>query len=183
MTQILQHSLFKAFSKQNRLSFLGVGDSISALLATRSGASALWASSLCVSTSLGLRDASELTLAELSRVVSLMRDQTHLPILVDGDSGYGENHVTLRLCKELFRSGASGICLEDKPFPKINSHFGRKPEIVDLGSFCDKLDCIKQSLSKDFFLVARTEAFVANKSVEEGLHRCEAYVEAGADAI
>ena len=101
MTQILQHSLFKAFSKKNRLSFLGVGDSISALLATRSGASALWASSLCVSTSLGLRDASELTLTELSRVVSLMRDQTHLPILVDGDSGYGENHVTLRLCNEL----------------------------------------------------------------------------------
>ena len=177
------HSFFNAFTKSQKLSFLGVGDAVSALLATRSGASALWASSLCVSTSLGLRDASELTITELARVTSLMRDQTELPILVDGDSGYGENHVTLRLCRELARAGASGVCLEDKPFPKVNSHFGERPELVDIDAFCNKLDCLKQNLHTDFFLVARTEAFVAKKTLVEGLERCQFYAEAGADAI
>jgi phosphoenolpyruvate phosphomutase len=171
------------FSGNKRRILLGVSDALSALLAEEAGADALWASSLCISSSLGLRDSSEMTLVELSQTVSRMAAHCQIPILVDGDSGYGNWQSVQRLCRELIRSGASGLCIEDKPFPKVNSHFGAPPVLSGIEEFCGKIRAAKDISSGSLFLVARCESFVAEESGELALERCLNYVEAGADAV
>jgi len=50
-----------------------------------------------------------------------MSDRTHIPILLDGDTGYGNYNNARRLVKKLEQRGVAGVCLEDKIFPKRNS--------------------------------------------------------------
>jgi len=124
-----------------------------------------------------------MTLLELSQTISRMATHCQIPVLVDGDSGYGNWQSVQRLCRELLRSGASGLCIEDKPFPKVNSHFGSPPVLVGIDEFCGKIRAAKDISAERLFLVARCESFVAEECVERALERCLNYVEAGANAI
>lgn len=176
-------SFFDLFSGKKTVTFLGAGDPISALMAAQSGAEALWASSFCISTLKGLRDLSELSLKELADTVFEMTAHHQAPILVDGDSGFGSPQGLLRLAHLLIRSGARGLCIEDKPFPKANSHFGMPQSLVAPEEFCSKLVSIKAAFGDSLYLVARTESFTAKLSLEEALKRCWKYAESGADAV
>lgn len=159
-------------------------NALSAKIAQNVGFRALWASSLTISATMGLRDANELTWSESLDIVSAMVDATNVPVLMDADSGYGDFNIVSRFVRKACDRGVAGVCMEDKLFPKINSFAETKQKLTSINDFCSKISAAKDSQTeKDFTVVARTEAFVIGAELEETLERANAYHEAGADAI
>lgn len=163
---------------------MGAYDGLSARIAIAEGFSALWASGLCMSTARGVRDSDEASWTELLDLVETMVEATSVPVLVDGDTGYGNFNTARRFSARAERIGAGGVCLEDKVFPKMNSFFGNAHALAPTSEFCGKIKACKDAQRDcDFVVMARTEALIVGRPLEEALARAEAYAEAGADAL
>src|SRR5262245_41543393 len=159
-------------------------DALSAAIAQQTGFAGLWASGLSISSSLGFRDANEASWTQVVEVVERMADATAIPILVDGDSGFGNFNNARLAALKLFQRGAAGICLEDKGFPKMNSFVGNRHPLADIAEFSGRLRAVKDTVPHEkFVLVARIEALIAGYGLDEALERANAYAAAGADAI
>jgi phosphoenolpyruvate phosphomutase len=169
---------------QELLYLMEAHDGLSARIAEVEGFAAIWASGFAVSTALGVRDSDEATWSQMLGVVECMTEAVTSPIVVDGDTGYGNFNTARRFARRAERLGVAGICLEDKRFPKMNSFVGHAHELVAVAEFADKVQACKDSQGDgDFCVIARTEALIAGYSVGEALERANAYVDAGADAI
>lgn len=157
---------------------------LSARIVEEAGFEAIWASGLTISASLGLRDSNEASWTQVLEVLEYMADAASIPILVDGDTGYGNFNSVRRLVRKLGERGIAGVCIEDKLFPKTNSFIGEAQPLADIEEFCGRIRAGKDSQTDDdFTLVARCEALISGRGMEEALRRSEAYREAGADAI
>ena len=157
---------------------------LSARIVEEAGFRGLWASGLTISASLGLRDSNEASWTQVLEVLEFMNDSTSLPILVDGDTGYGNFNNVRRLVRKLCERQIGGVCIEDKLFPKTNSFIGERQPLADIDEFCGRIKAGKDSQTDDdFVLVARVEALISGHDMEEALRRAEAYHAAGADAI
>jgi phosphoenolpyruvate phosphomutase len=158
---------------------------LSARIAEEAGFAGIWASGLSISAALGVRDANEASWTQVLDVVEFMADATDVPILVDGDTGYGNFNNVRRLVGKLESRGAAGVCLEDKLFPKTNSFInGEAQPLAEVGEFCGRIRAAKDAQrDTGFVVVARTEAFIAGHGLTEALVRAHAYADAGADAI
>ena len=157
---------------------------ISAKIVEEAGFGGIWASGLTISASLGLRDSNEASWTQVLDVLEYMADASRLPILVDGDTGYGNFNNVRRLVRKLGERGIAGVCIEDKLFPKTNSFIGEDQPLAEIGEFCGRIKAGKDAQgSDDFVLVARVEALISGRGMEEALRRAEAYHAAGADAI
>ncbi|MBI2373368.1 MAG: phosphoenolpyruvate mutase [Deltaproteobacteria bacterium] len=158
---------------------------LSAKLAEEAGFKALWGSGLSISAALGVRDNNEASWTQVLEVLEFMNDATSLPILMDGDTGYGNFNNVRRLISKLEQRGIAGVCLEDKVFPKTNSFIdGERQQLAEIDEFCGKLRAAKEAQrDRDFMVVGRTEAFIAGWGLREALIRANAYAESGADAI
>jgi phosphoenolpyruvate mutase len=157
---------------------------LSAKIVENAGFKGIWGSGLSISASLGVRDANEASWTQVVDVVKYMKNATDIPILLDGDTGFGNFNNARILVKELDKIGVAGVCIEDKIFPKTNSFIGENQELANIDEFCGKIRACKDSqLSEDFTVVARIEAFIAGAGLEEAITRANAYQDAGADAI
>jgi phosphoenolpyruvate phosphomutase len=157
---------------------------ISAKIVEETGFKGIWASGLSISAALGVRDSNEASWTQVLEVLEFMSDATTIPILVDGDTGYGNFNNMRRAVQKLIQRGIGGICIEDKLFPKTNSFIGEGQPLADIDEFCGKIKAGKDSQSDDdFSIVARVEALISGWGMEEALKRAEAYRKAGADAI
>ncbi|MEC0233806.1 phosphoenolpyruvate mutase [Paenibacillus kribbensis] len=158
---------------------------ISAKIVEEAGFQGIWGSGLTISASLGVRDNNEASWTQVLDVMEFMNDATKLPILLDGDTGYGNFNNMRRLVKKLEQRGVAGVCIEDKLFPKTNSFIsGETQPLADMDEFCGKIQAAKETQSDDdFCVVARLESFIAGWGLDEALRRAEAYRLAGADAI
>lgn len=175
----------KQMLQGKELSFLmEAHNGLSARIAQESGFKGLWASGLSISASMGLRDRNEASWTQVLDVVEFMADRTEIPILLDGDTGFGNFNNVQRLVRKLSQRGIAGVCLEDKLFPKVNSFLGAGQDLASIGEFSGKLRAAKDSqLDPDFCVVARVEALISGCPMDEALERAEAYRNAGADAI
>lgn len=158
-------------------------DGLSAAIARQAGFPGIWASGLSIATALGYRDASEMSWTQMVDVVERIVDASDLPVLVDGDGGYGNFNNARLFAGKLLQRGAAGICLEDKLFPKMNSFIGNRHLLAEVEEFCGRLRAVKDRTADGLVLVARTEALIAGHELDEALDRASAYAEAGADAI
>ena len=158
---------------------------VSARIAEEAGFPAIWASGLGISAQCGVRDHNELSSTQVLEIVEFMADSTAIPILVDGDTGFGDFNNVRRLVRKLERCGAAGVCIEDKLFPKTNSFIqGERQPLADVDEFCGKIKAGKDSQGDaDFCVVARVEALIAGFGLDEALRRASAYHAAGADAV
>ena len=158
---------------------------LSARLVQEAGFEAIWASGLSLSASLGVRDSNEASWTQILDVVEFMSDATDLPILLDGDTGYGNFNNVRRLVRKLEQRRIAGVCLEDKLFPKTNSFIdSEKQPLAEVDEFCGKIRAAKDTQrDPDFVVVARTEAFIAGWGLQEALLRATAYAESGADVV
>jgi phosphoenolpyruvate phosphomutase len=169
-----------------RLEFLmEAHNGLSAVIAQEAGFEGLWASGFSMTASLGLPDNNEASFAEVLQIVEYMADKTHVPILMDGDTGYGDYNNLRRMVRKLEQRGVAGVCIEDKVFPKRNSFIrGTRQPLAAIDEFCGKIKAGKDvQRDPDFVIVARVEAFIAGWGLEEALLRAHAYADAGADAI
>lgn len=175
----------RALLKSSQLEYLmEAHDGISAKIVETVGFPGIWASGLSIATALGVRDCNEASWTQVVRNVELMVDQTQIPILVDGDTGFGNFNNVRMLVKKLSQLDVGGVALEDKMFPKANSFLNAGHELADVGVFCGKIEAAKDSQRDgDFVVVARTEALIAGLGVSEALDRAYHYEQAGADAI
>ena len=157
---------------------------LSGKIVEEAGFEGIWASGLSMSAALGVRDNNEASWTQVLEMLEFMADATAIPILVDGDTGYGNFNNVRRLVRKLCQRGIAGVCIEDKLFPKTNSFIGENQPLADVEEFCGRIKAGKDSQSDDDFqLVARVEALIAGWGMEEALRRAEAYREAGADAV
>ena len=177
---------FRALLASPELEFLcEAHNGLSARIAEEAGFKGLWASGLAISAALGVRDSNEASWTQVLEVVEFMADATRVPIMLDGDTGYGNFNNMRRLVRKLERRGVAAVCIEDKLFPKTNSFLaGEAQALADIGEFCGKIRAGKEAREDpDFAIVARCEAFIAGWGLDEALRRAEAYHAAGADAI
>lgn len=159
-------------------------NALSARIVEETGFQAIWASGLSISATLGVRDSNEASWTQVVEVLEFMADATSIPILVDGDTGYGNFNNFRRLVRKLEQRGIAGVCIEDKVFPKTNSFLGDDQELADIEEFCGKIKAGKDAQrDPDFVVVARIEALVANRGLDEALRRAHAFEKAGADAL
>ena len=159
-------------------------DGISAKIVEESGFKGIWASGLAMSAALGVRDSNEASWTQILEILEFMADASRIPILVDGDTGYGNFNNLRRAVRKLCQRGIAGICIEDKLFPKTNSFIGEGQPLADIDEFCGKIKAGKDiQLDDDFSIIARVEALISGWGMEEALKRASAYFEAGADGI
>jgi phosphoenolpyruvate phosphomutase len=184
-----------ALSRSARLRQMLVGSQLEFLMEAHNGLSArivreagfkgIWASGLAISAQYGVRDNNEASWTQVVDTLEFMADASDLPILLDGDTGYGNFNNVRRLVRKLEQRGIAGVCIEDKVFPKTNSFIGgeRQP-LADVDEFCGKIKAGKSAQTDEHFsIVARVEALIAGWGMDEALRRAEAYRVAGADAI
>ncbi len=158
---------------------------LSARIVEEAGFKGIWASGLALSAQHAVRDNNELSWTQVVDTLEFMSDATSIPILLDGDTGYGDFNNMRRLVAKLETRDIAGVCIEDKLFPKTNSFIqGERQPLEEIETFCGKIQAGKEAQrDDDFCIVARVEAFIAGWGLDEALRRAEAYRQAGADAI
>jgi len=158
---------------------------LSARIVREAGFKGIWASGLSISAQFGVRDNNEASWTQVVDMLEFMADASDLPILLDGDTGYGNFNNLRRLVRKLEQRGIAGVCIEDKQFPKTNSFLnGERQPLADIEEFAGKIAAGKDTQQDpDFCIVARVEALIAGWGMDEALKRAEAYRRAGADAI
>ncbi|MDZ4731268.1 MAG: phosphoenolpyruvate mutase [Xanthomonadales bacterium] len=158
---------------------------LSARIVEEAGFKGIWASGLALSAQHAVRDNNELSWTQVVDILEFMSDATSIPILLDGDTGYGDFNNMRRLVAKLETRNIAGVCIEDKLFPKTNSFIqGERQPLEEIETFCGKIQAGKEAQrDDDFCIVARVEAFIAGWGLDEALRRAEAYRQAGADAI
>ena len=162
-----------------------VHNGLSAKIVEEAGFKCMWGSSLTMSASLGLRDNNEASWTQILEIVEFITEATKTPLLLDGDTGYGNFNNVRRLVKKLGQRGVAGVCIEDKIFPKSNSFLrSEKQPLADIDEFAGKIKAAKDAQEDpDFCVVARVEALIAGWGMGEALKRADEYHRAGADAI
>ncbi len=144
---------------------------MSARIVEEAGFKGIWGSGLSIAGSLGVRDNNEASWTQVLDVLEFMSDATTIPILMDGDTGYGNFNNMRRLVKKLEQREIAGVCIEDKIFPKTNSFLreGAQP-LANIDEFCGKIKAGKDiQKDDDFVIVARVEAFIAGWGLKEAL--------------
>ncbi len=158
---------------------------ISARIGEEAGFKGLWAGGLCMSAQFGVRDSNEASWTQVLEMLEFMVDATTIPILLDGDTGYGNFNNVRRLVRKLEQRGIAAVCIEDKLYPKTNSFIdGDKQQLADIDEFCSRIRAGKDAQrDDDFCIITRVEAFIAGWGLGEALRRAEAYHAAGSDGI
>jgi phosphoenolpyruvate phosphomutase len=158
---------------------------ISARIGEEAGFKGLWASGLSISAQFGVRDSNEASWTQVLETVEFMAEATSIPIMLDGDTGYGNFNNMRRLVRKLEQRQVAAVCIEDKLFPKANSFIeGSRQQLADIDEFCGKIKAGKDAQTDDqFSVIARVEALIAGWGMDEAIKRAEAYHNAGADGI
>jgi 2-methylisocitrate lyase-like PEP mutase family enzyme len=160
-----------------------VYDAFSALMAERAGFEGVYLSGASIAyTRLGRPDIGLVDMGEVAATIALIRDRIALPIVVDGDTGFGNALNVQRTVRAFERAGADAIQLEDQVTPKRCGHLAGKA-LVGTGEMTGKIRAALDARARDTTLiVARTDA-VAVEGFDRAIDRAEAYLEAGADVL
>lgn len=161
----------------------GAYDALSAKLIETAGFNAAFMTGFGHSASkLGSPDVGLMTLSEMADRARDTANAINIPLVVDGDTGFGNNINVVRTVREYERTGAVAIQLEDQTMPKKCGHMlGR--EIVSEHEMVNKIRAaISARSDSDFLIIARTDART-NYGIDEALRRAKIYEDAGADII
>ncbi|MDF2787876.1 MAG: carboxyvinyl-carboxyphosphonate phosphorylmutase [Neobacillus sp.] len=161
----------------------GAYDAMSAKLIEETGFKAIYATGAGISNAqLGWADVGLTSLKEVVDIVARMADVTNIPIVVDGDTGFGNAINVIRTVKEFERAGVAAIQMEDQVSPKKCGHFNGK-EVISKGEMVGKIKAaLDARKDENLAIMARTDAIAVN-GVEDAIDRAFAYYEAGADII
>ena len=161
----------------------GAYDALSALLIEQAGFEAIYLSGASIAyTQLGRPDIGLVSFDHVVDVVGRVAERVKLPLIVDGDTGFG-NAVNVQRTVRIFeRMGASAIQLEDQTFPKKCGHLADK-SLVPTAEMAGKIRAALDARASDqTLIIARTDA-IGVEGFEAALDRAHAYVEAGADVL
>lgn len=161
----------------------GVHDALGACLSAAAGAAAVAISGFGVSASkLGSPDIGLLTMTEMVTAAREISASVDIPVMCDGDTGYGDSNNVRRAVTEFEAAGAASLMLEDQVSPKRCSLQGGV-RVVDLDEYLPKLHgALDARRSDEFLIVARTDSR-AHHGLDEAIRRGRIYAEMGADIV
>jgi methylisocitrate lyase len=148
----------------------GAQTGMAALLARRAGFEALYMSGAAMSAGMGLPDLGMITVDDVCWHIRQVARASGLPVLVDGDTGYGEALNVMHMVRAFEEAGAAAVHLEDQLLPKKCGHLN------------DKKLAAARKARRHLYLIARTDA-AASEGMDGAVARAKLYLEAGADAI
>ena len=158
----------------------GAHNGLCALQAKRAGFKALYLSGAAVSASMGLPDLGILTIEDMAFYIRQVSRASGLPVLVDGDTGYGEALNVMNMVRCFEDSGAGAVHLEDQILPKKCGHLSDK-KIASKDDMAAKVAAAARA-RRHLYIIARTDA-AASEGLDGAVERAKAYLAAGADAI
>ena len=158
----------------------GAYNGLSALQAKAAGFDALYLSGAAMSASMGLPDLGILTIDDVCFHIRQMARASGLPILVDGDTGFGEALNVMHMVRAFEDAGAGAVHIEDQILPKKCGHLNNK-KLADPHEMAAKVAAAAKA-RRHLFIVARTDG-AASEGIDGAVSRAKRYVEAGADAI
>ena len=175
--------LKEMLNKGQFLSVPGVFDPLSAKVAASSGARTLYMTGYGISASLlGKPDAGLVSYREMVDRVRAICEVTELPLIADGDTGFGGLANVKQAVQGYEAAGASAIQLEDQEYPKRCGHTKNR-KVIPSEDMVRKIKVAALSrASNNFLVVARTDARTEH-GLAEAMHRSEAYIKAGADVL
>ena len=119
---------------------------------------------------------------EMSAGVRDIMGGSPLPVLVDGDDGYGDVKNVTRTIQGYEAMGAAAIFIEDQRSPKRCGHMAGK-DVIDPAAMVAKIRAAAAARrNPETFLLARTDARAVH-GLDDALRRGELYLEAGADGV
>lgn len=158
----------------------GAHNGQAALQAKAVGFDGLYLSGAAMTASMGLPDLGIITVDEVCFFIRQIARASGLPLLVDGDTGYGEALNVMHMVRSFEEAGAGAVHLEDQVLPKKCGHLNDK-RLVAPQDMAAKVAAAAKA-SRDLVVIARTDA-AASEGIEGAVARAKLYVEAGADAI
>jgi 2-methylisocitrate lyase-like PEP mutase family enzyme len=174
---------FKALVEDaSRVVLPGVPDAMTARLAERAGFLACYISGAgYANAQLALPDVGLVSRDEISGHVRNVSEACGIPVVVDGDTGFGGPIAVMRTVRAFELAGASAIQLEDQRMPKRCGHFAGK-SLVSTEEMVSNVRAAKLAGSPGFTVIARTDAR-AIEGIEPACARAQAYRDAGADVL
>ena len=132
---------------------------------------------------LGVPDLGMVTQTEMANIADLVCQAVDIPVIADGDTGYGGVHNVGRTIRLYERAGGAAIQLEDQAFPKKCGHFEDKV-VVSVEEMVQRIHAARDARSEDegILIIARTDAR-APLGLDEAIDRAKRYAEAGADLL
>jgi methylisocitrate lyase len=158
----------------------GAHNGLAALQAKRAGFGALYLSGAAVSASMGLPDLGILTIEDMAFHIRQVSRASQLPVLVDGDTGYGEALNVMNMVRAFEDAGAGAVHLEDQILPKKCGHLSDK-KIASRDDMAAKVAAAARA-RRHLYIIARTDV-AASEGLDGAVERAKAYLAAGADAI
>jgi methylisocitrate lyase len=158
----------------------GAHNGHAALQAKAAGFEALYLSGAAMTASMGLPDLGVITVEEVCFFVRQVARAAALPVLVDGDTGYGEALNVMQMVRSFEDAGAAAVHIEDQLLPKKCGHLNDK-RLADAHDMAAKVAAARRA-RRHLYLIARTDA-AASEGLDGAVARAKLYVQAGADAI
>jgi len=158
----------------------GAHNGIAALQAKRAGFEALYLSGAAMSSSMGLPDLGVITIDEVCFFIRQVARASGLPVLVDGDTGYGEALNVMHMVRSFEEAGAGAVHIEDQILPKKCGHLNNK-KLADAHDMAAKVAAAAKA-RRNLAIIARTDA-AASEGIDGAVARARLYLQAGADAI
>ncbi len=158
----------------------GAHNGMAALQARAAGFEALYLSGAAMTASMGLPDLGIITVDEVAFFVRQITRATGLPLLVDGDTGYGEALNVMHMVRTFEDAGAGAVHIEDQLLPKKCGHLNDK-KLATPQDMAAKVAAAAKA-RQHLYIIARTDA-AASEGIDGAVARANLYLEAGADAI
>jgi 2-methylisocitrate lyase-like PEP mutase family enzyme len=174
------HSLLAA-STGTPLLLPGAHDALSARMIEATGFAAYGIGGSALSaTQLALPDIGLQSFGEYRDAVGRIMEGSALPVMVDGENGFGDAKAVTRTVRTFERMGVGGLALEDLTFPP---QLGRPPSVISRKDMAAKLKAaLSARTGRDLFLIGRTDAAYA-VNLEEALARVAEFERLGVDAV
>ncbi len=167
-------------SRPGILQLPGAHNGMAALQARAAGFDAVYLSGAAMTASMGLPDLGIITVDEVCFFIRQVARASGLPLLADGDTGYGEALNVMHMVRAFEEAGAGAVHIEDQILPKKCGHLNNK-KLADPHDMAAKVAAAAKA-RRHLLIVARTDA-AASEGIDGAVARAKRYLAAGADAI
>lgn len=172
---------FRALVERGGIAQLpGAHNGMAAIQARMAGFEGLYLSGAAMTASMGIPDLGMITVDEVAFFIRQIARASGLPLLVDGDTGYGEALNVMHMVRVFEEAGAGAVHIEDQLLPKKCGHLNDK-KLADAHDMAAKVAAAARA-RRHLYVIARTDA-AASEGIDGAVERAKLYLEAGADAI
>ncbi len=167
-------------SKPGIVQLPGAHNGMAAIQARNAGFEGLYLSGAAMTASIGLPDLGIITVDEVAFFIRQIARSSGLPLVVDGDTGYGEALNVMHMVRTFEDAGAAAVHIEDQLLPKKCGHLNDK-KLATADDMAAKVAAAAKA-RRHLYLIARTDA-AASEGLDGAVARAKMYMDAGADAI